>query len=165
MVVVSFPHRNEAGIAAENAAPRPPAFPAAERGKSSAGRGKTRTHRVLIVDDELLIRWSLNEGLARAGFEVLEAEDARSALERFAPDAPAVHAVVLDLRLPDSADLGLLRQIRQLAPGTPVIMMTAYGSPETTEDALRLGAFHVISKPFDVHRMVTLVEDAIGDAE
>lgn len=165
MVVVSFPHRNDAGIAAEKAVPRPPAAVAAERGKFSAGREKTRTRRVLVVDDELLIRWSLNEGLAKAGFEVVEAEDARSALERFAPDAPAVHAVVLDLRLPDSADLGLLRQIRNLAPGTPVIMMTAYGSPETTEDALRLGAFHVVSKPFDLHHMVTLVEDAIANAE
>jgi DNA-binding NtrC family response regulator len=165
MVVVSFPHRNDAGIAAENAPPRPSAPAAAERGKFNAGREKTRTRRVLVVDDELLIRWSLNEGLARAGFEVLEAADAESALEHFAPDAPAVHAVLLDLRLPDSADLGLLRQIRQLAPGTPVIMMTAYGSPETTEDALRLGASHVVSKPFDVHRMVTLVEDAIGTTE
>ncbi|MBI2221276.1 MAG: response regulator [Acidobacteria bacterium] len=164
MVVVSFPHRNDAGIAAENATPQPPAPVAAEGGKFTERREKTPTRRVLVVDDELLIRWSLNEGLARAGFEVVEAEDARGALQRFTPDAPAVHAVLLDLRLPDSADLGLLRQIRQLAPATPVIMMTAYGSPETTEDALRLGAFHVVSKPFDLHHIVTLVEDAVGEA-
>ncbi len=133
----------------------------AERGKSSAQAEKIRTRRVLVVDDELLIRWSLNEGLAKAGFEVLEAEDARGALARFAPGAPGIDAVVLDLRLPDSADLGLLRQIRDLAPAVPVIMMTAYGTAETTEDALGLGAWHVVSKPFDVHRVVGLVEDAL----
>jgi DNA-binding NtrC family response regulator len=117
--------------------------------------------RVLVVDDELLIRWSLSEGLAKAGFEVIEAEDARGALECFAPGSPAIDAVLLDLRLPDSADLGLLRRIRQLAPATPVIMMTAYGTAETREDALRLGAHHVVSKPFDLHHMVTLVERVV----
>ncbi len=133
----------------------------AEREKSSTQAEKIRTRRVLVVDDELLIRWSLNQGLAKAGFEVLEAEDARGALARFAPGAPGIDAVVLDLRLPDSADLGLLRQIRDLAPAVPVIMMTAYGTAETTEDALELGAWHVVSKPFDVHRVVGLVEDAL----
>jgi two-component system response regulator AtoC len=132
-----------------------------DRGKFSAQSEKVRTRRVLIVDDELLIRWSLNEGLARAGFEVLEAEDARGALARFQPGAPDIHAVVLDLRLPDSADLTLLRRIRELAPDVPVIMMTAYGTAETTEGALGLGAWHVVSKPFDVHRVVGLVEDAL----
>lgn len=132
-----------------------------ERGKFSGEPGKIRTRRVLVVDDELLIRWSLSEGLSKAGFEVVEAEDARGALARFAPGAAAIDAVVLDLRLPDSADLGVLRQIRELAPAVPVIMMTAYGTAETTEDALTLGAWHVVSKPFDVHRVVGLVEDAV----
>jgi DNA-binding NtrC family response regulator len=162
MVVVSFPHRNEAEKASVNPPPAVPGALAAERGKFSPGREKVRTRRVLVVDDELLIRWSLTEGLAKAGFEVVQAEDARGALACFEPQAPDIHAVVLDLRLPDSADLSLLRRIRQLAPDTPVIIMTAYGSAETRDDALRLGAFQVVSKPFDVHRMVTLVEDALG---
>lgn len=134
----------------------------AEREKFSASVGKVRTRRVLVVDDELLIRWSLSEGLAKAGFEVVEAEDARGALARFAPGADALDAVILDLRLPDSADLGVLRRIRELAPDVPVIMMTAYGTAETTEDALGLGAWHVVSKPFDVHRVVKLIEDAVA---
>lgn len=134
----------------------------AQRGNFSANPGKVRTRRVLVVDDELLIRWSLSEGLSKAGFEVVEAEDARGALARFEPDAPGIDAVILDLRLPDSADLGVLRRIRELAPNVPVIMMTAYGTAETTEDALGLGAWHVVSKPFDVHRVVKLVEDAVA---
>lgn len=134
----------------------------AERGNFSVAPGKIRTRRVLVVDDELLIRWSLSEGLSKAGFEVVEAEDARGALARFEPDALPIDAVILDLRLPDSADLGVLRRIRELAPEVPVIMMTAYGTAETTEDALGLGAWHVVSKPFDVHRVVKLVEDAVA---
>ena len=132
-----------------------------QREISSAEPGKIRTRRVLVVDDELLIRWSISEGLVRAGFEVVEAEDARGALARFEPGASAIDAVILDLRLPDSADLGVLRRIRELSPDVPVIMMTAYGTAETTEDALSLGAWHVVSKPFDVLRMVKLVEEAV----
>jgi DNA-binding NtrC family response regulator len=146
MVVVSNSHRNVP----------------ADREKFSGAPGKVRTRRVLVVDDELLIRWSLSEGLSKAGFDVVEAEDARGALARFAPDAVPIDAVILDLRLPDSADLGVLRRIRELAPEVPVIMMTAYGTAETTEDALGLGAWHVVSKPFDVHRVVKLVEDAVA---
>jgi DNA-binding NtrC family response regulator len=137
----------------------------AERENFSAAQGKVRTRRVLVVDDELLIRWSLSEGLSKAGFDVVEAEDARGALARFEPGAlaaVAIDAVILDLRLPDSADLSVLRRIRQLAPDVPVIIMTAYGTADTTEDALGLGAWHVVSKPFDVHRVVKLVEDAVA---
>lgn len=134
----------------------------AERGNFSATPEKVRTRRVLVVDDELLIRWSLSEGLSKAGFDVVEAEDARGALARFESGPSEIDAVILDLRLPDSADLGVLRRIRELAPDVPVIMMTAYGTAETTEDALGLGAWHVVSKPFDVHRVVKLVEDALN---
>ncbi|HSL24553.1 MAG TPA: response regulator [Vicinamibacterales bacterium] len=163
MVPVSVPHRNEPAFPGADRPGAPPSRPQKERGNFGAEHGKIRSRRILVVDDELLIRWSLNEGLARVGFEVLEAEDARGALARFGPDAPHIDAVVLDLRLPDSADLGLLRRIRELSPETPVIMMTAYGSLETTEDALRLGAWAVVSKPFDLHRMVTMVEDAVAE--
>ena len=160
MVFPSFSHESEAEFAGGDPRLRPFTAPAPGRGIFSAGPGKVRSRRVLVVDDELLIRWSLNEGLARAGFEVIEAEDARGALARFAPDAPPIDVVVLDLRLPDSADLSVLQRIRELSPATPVIMMTAYGTPETTQDALRLGAREVISKPFDLHRMVAIVTDA-----
>lgn len=162
MVVVSFPHRNEPAKTAENLSPASAVPLPAQREFSSDRREKIRTRRILVVDDELLIRWSLNEGLVKAGFEVVEAEDARGALACFGPAAPELHAVVLDLRLPDSADLGLLRRIREIAPEIPVIMMTAYGSAEMREEAFSLGAFQVVSKPFDLHRMVMLVEEAVA---
>src|SRR5262245_13234384 len=85
---------------------------------------------VLVVDDELLIRWSLTETLTAAGHVVAEAVDKRSALQTLkdAPRSPDV--VLLDYRLPDSNDLELLGEIRRIAPDAQVIMMTAFGTPE-----------------------------------
>ena len=115
--------------------------------------------RVLIVDDEPLIRWSLAETLADRGHTVTEAADAaetRLALRQ----TPAPDVVLLDFRLPDSNDLGLLRTIRHHAPHTQVILMTAHGTPEMTRDALALGAYRVVSKPFAVQELAALVSEA-----
>jgi DNA-binding NtrC family response regulator len=116
---------------------------------------------VLIVDDELLIRWALREVLEARGYVVAEAADAASARSVFADSHPRPDAVVLDYRLPDSNDLQLLASIRRDAPSTPVIMMTAHGTPEMIAQALALGARHVVNKPFEVHQMADLVTEAL----
>ena len=68
--------------------------------------------------------------------------------------------MLLDFRLPDSNDLCLLETIRAMSPGSAVIMMTAFGTPEMVEGALRLGAYRVVPKPFDLQDMVSLVAEA-----
>jgi DNA-binding NtrC family response regulator len=68
--------------------------------------------------------------------------------------------VLLDYHLPDSHDLTLLATIRRLAPLAVVIMMTAFGTPEMMDQALELGAFRVVPKPFDVHDIALLVLQA-----
>src|SRR6516165_1387546 len=83
--------------------------------------------RVLVVDDEALIRWSICETLSDLGCAVLEAGDGETALRMLMDTAPGVDVIVLDYRLPDSDGLGLLSAIRRLAPGSQVIMMSAYG--------------------------------------
>jgi DNA-binding NtrC family response regulator len=119
---------------------------------------------VLIVDDETLIRWSVAESLESAGFRVAEAGTAREALQFFLT-CPHDHCVVLlDLKLPDSSDLGLLRRILEVAPGTRVILMTAHGTPEVLEEALHLGAFSVLNKPFDMTLIVDRVREASAAA-
>ena len=115
-----------------------------------------RCLRVLVVDDEPLIRWSIAETLGAAGHKVTEAQDAASALRALA-DAPDTDLVLLDFRLPDSNDLGLLAEIRRMAPATPVIMMTAFGTPDVTAGALKLGAVKVLNKPFNMHELERLV--------
>jgi DNA-binding NtrC family response regulator len=112
--------------------------------------------RVLVVDDEFLIRWSIAETLGAAGHEVTEAQDAVSALAAL-ETRPDPDVVLLDFRLPDSNDLGLLAKIRGLAPTSAVVMMTAFGTPEVTAGALQLGACTVLSKPFNMHDLDDIV--------
>ena len=118
--------------------------------------------RVRVVDDELLIRWALREALEAKGYVVSEAGNAASARSAMNLDGAAPDAVVLDYRLPDSNDLGLLAAIRKGAPATPVIMMTAYGTADMIEDALDLGAYRVVSKPFEILELADLVAAAIA---
>jgi two-component system response regulator AtoC len=115
---------------------------------------------VLIVDDEALIRWSLSETLGDRGYTVTEAEDGRAALAAIAKATEPFDVVLLDYRLPDSADLRLLERVRALAPTSQVIMITAHNSPELAQGAQALGAYRVISKPFEVDNLAALVKEA-----
>lgn len=112
---------------------------------------------MLIVDDEPLIRWSLGETLGEAGHGVTEAADGESAIRTLTDGSDPFDVVLLDYRLPDSNDLGLLSTIRRIAPKSAVIMMTAYGTPEMADGALALGVYRVVPKPFEVHDMAELV--------
>lgn len=118
---------------------------------------------ILIVDDEALIRWSIAETLEHAGYEVVEAGSASEALRKF-DSSQDIALAILDLKLPDSHDLGLLRQIRALAPNCRLILMTAFGTPDVFDDARRSGAFEVLTKPFDLRRIVALAGDALATA-
>ena len=86
--------------------------------------------RILVVDDEPLVRWSVAEVLGDHGYQVAEAHDAMSAIHAFCETPDPADIVLLDLRLPDSDDLRVLSAMRQWSPATPIILMTAYGSPE-----------------------------------
>ena len=115
---------------------------------------------VLVVDDEALIRWSLVEMLRDRGYTVTEAENGRSALAAIAAVGSPFDVVLLDYRLPDSADLRLLEKVRNLAPTSQVIMITAHTSPELAQGAEALGAYRVVSKPFEVESLAALVNEA-----
>jgi DNA-binding NtrC family response regulator len=121
---------------------------------------KSPALRVLVVDDEPLIRWSVSETLSDCGHQVVESGDGQGARGAVRDASRAFDVIVLDLRLPDTKDLSLLSSLRKLAPRTPIILMTAYGSPEIAGAALDLGAFRVINKPFEVQELASLVEDA-----
>ena len=119
---------------------------------------------VLVVDDEALIRWSLTEALGEQGYAVTEAGDARMAMAAVMEALVPFDVVLLDFRLPDSADLRLLEKVRQLTPTSRVIMITAHNSPELAQGAIALGAYRVISKPFEVDSLAALVKQAREDA-
>lgn len=116
--------------------------------------------RVLVVDDEPLIRWSLREALAERGYDVTEAADGQTAVRVLCDGSHAPDVVLLDYRLPDSRGLDLFSQIKTLVPHGRVILMTAYGTPEVTKHAIDLGAYRVLMKPFEVNDVAALITRA-----
>jgi DNA-binding NtrC family response regulator len=120
---------------------------------------------VLVVDDEALIRWAVAEMLALGGHRVVEAGSAEGALETIAASRDPIDVVLLDYRLPDSTNLHLLARIRKLLPGSAVVMMTAYGTSEVTNEALSLGACRVLAKPFDMNELDSVVRDAYAASQ
>src|SRR6185503_646035 len=99
---------------------------------------------VLVVDDEQLIRRSIAKRLQAAGYEVLEAEDGKTALDRA---ATGVDLVILDYRLPDLDGVAVLKQLKQIDADVLVILLTAYANVETAVAAMKLGAYHFANKP------------------
>jgi two-component system response regulator AtoC len=116
--------------------------------------------RVLVVEDELLIRWSIAETLTKAGCLVTEAGDAAGALRAAATGD--FDAVVLDYRLPDSNDLKLLAALRDRLPGSTVVMMSAYGTPEIIQRAEALGVHGFLDKPFEMEALKNLLANQAG---
>jgi two-component system, NtrC family, response regulator AtoC len=116
------------------------------------------TRRVLIVDDEELIRWSVAERLRSDGYEVAEAGTAADALEQA---EQGVDLVLLDYGLPDEDGLVVLRKIRELDPDTLVIMLTARAGVESVVDAMKAGAFDYATKPFDLDDVALRVARAL----
>jgi two-component system, NtrC family, response regulator AtoC len=115
--------------------------------------------RVLVVDDEPLIRWSLSEALGDHGFEVTVAGDGQAAVNALS-DGPLPDVVLLDYKLPDSNGLSLFQTIRDLVPTGHVILMTAFGTPEVTSNARDLGAYQVVIKPFEVNDIAAMIRHA-----
>jgi DNA-binding NtrC family response regulator len=116
---------------------------------------------VLVVDDEGLLRWAVVETLGARGFEVSEAGDAKSALEALGAPGRHTDLVLLDLFLPDACDLSILKFIRTRAPAMPVILMTAFATPDIIEEALAVGAL-VITKPFDIDNLAALIDRTLA---
>ena len=113
---------------------------------------------VLVIDDEQLIRRSITKRLGVAGYRVLEAEDGRTAIERA---STGVDLAILDYRLPDLDGLTILKRFREIDPDVLVILLTAYASVETAVEAMKLGAYHFMNKPFDLEALAAMVEQAL----
>ncbi len=101
--------------------------------------------RILVIDDDAVACEFLQEALSREGYEIQARTSARRALEE---DLSKYDLLLSDIRMPDMDGLQFLRAVHESLPQMPVIMMTAFGSLETTMEALRLGAWDYISKPF-----------------
>jgi two-component system response regulator AtoC len=112
--------------------------------------------RLLVVDDEQSIRRLCMTIGTSLGFVCAEAESAESAVSRL--DAECPDLVLTDLKLPSQSGVELLRQVRALMPRTEVAIMTGHGSIESAVDAMKLGAYDYIEKPFRVEKMRLLLQ-------
>jgi len=111
--------------------------------------------KILIVDDEQMIRWTLREALRGWGYNCVEAETVSEALASFELEQPS--AVLLDINLPDGSGLDVLREIKRRHPQALIIMITANVMVDDTIAALRGGAYDFISKPINLNELqVTL---------
>ena len=115
--------------------------------------------KVLVVDDEKMIRWSLGEALRGWGFEPVEAETVAAALAAFEADPPA--ATLLDINLPDGSGLDVLRKMRHREPEAIVIMITANVLVDETIAALRGGAYDFIGKPINLEELQVTIRNGI----
>ncbi|MFW6131005.1 MAG: sigma-54-dependent transcriptional regulator [Candidatus Aminicenantaceae bacterium] len=113
---------------------------------------------VLIVDDDPLIRKTLNSHLSNKKLDVILAEDGESALQEFERNKPEL--VILDIRLPDINGLEVLRRIKEKDSNTSVIIMTAYDDMKTTVEAIKQGAFEYLVKPLDNVELDLTIENA-----
>jgi len=124
-----------------------------------AREATTRRGCVLIVEDERLLRWSLRERLAGEGFKVLEVETGEEALAHL--EAKVVDLVLLDYKLPGITGLEVFKVVREKYGDIPVIMMTAYSTVERAVEAMRMGVFNYLTKPFDLDELVVNIEKAM----
>ncbi|MBI3609031.1 MAG: sigma-54-dependent Fis family transcriptional regulator [Nitrospirae bacterium] len=114
---------------------------------------------ILLVDDEEGILQALSAILRDEGYRVAEAQGGAQAVKSVTKDPPS--AVLLDIWMPDQDGLETLRQIRELAPDVPVIMMSGHGTIETAIKAIKLGAYDYIEKPLSLDKVLLLVQHAI----
>ena len=118
----------------------------------------SQSHKILIVDDEPHIRRLLRTTLARAGYEVVEAEDARQAMESLRREKPDV--VLLDLGLPDRDGLELVPLIKKQSTAT-LLVVSAREATEQKVTALDLGADDYVTKPFDTDELLARVRSGL----
>ncbi len=124
----------------------------------------TEQLRVLIADDEPLIRMDLKEILEESGYKVVaEAKDGAEAVEYAKTKDPDI--IIMDIRMPNMGGLEAAEQIKnELGSGVPIVMLTAYGQPELYEKASDLGVFAYLTKPLRKADLFPAMEVAISRA-
>jgi len=124
---------------------------------------EVKKRKVLLVEDETVVRESVRDWLVEDGYSVECVETGEEALERKKNKEFGV--IVLDLKLPGIDGLQVFEQVKELKPETKGVIITAYPSKETQEKAKRLGLLDYLAKPFKVEYLEKLITEALGEAE
>jgi two-component system, NtrC family, response regulator AtoC len=115
--------------------------------------------KILVVDDEKNMRWALERALKAQGYEVYQAEDGKQGLEAALHIRPEL--VILDLKMPEMDGLAVLTALKEQVPEIMVVMITAHGSTASAVEAMKLGAYDYINKPFDIDELKLVVAKAL----
>ena len=115
--------------------------------------------RILVVDDEYLIRWTLQKNLEKEGYEVILAETGEEAVEKVKEEAPDL--ALLDIKLPGMDGYEVLEKVLKIDEGIIPIMITAFDEVDKVVKAMRLGAFDYIAKPFDFSKVYLSIQKAL----
>jgi DNA-binding NtrC family response regulator len=118
-----------------------------------------KAYKILIVDDELSVRTSLEEWFLEDGFNVVTAESGEDALNKM--HAGPYDLILLDIKMPGMDGITVQKKIREFDPQAIIIIITAYASVDTAVEALKSGAFDYITKPFDPENLSNLVNNAL----
>ena len=118
--------------------------------------------RILVIDDEELIRWSLRDSLEKAGYEILEADSGKVGLEFI--KRKNISLVILDIVLPGENGLNILKEIKEIDDRIQVIMITAFGSIQTAVESMRSGACDYLTKPFNLDEVALKVKRSLENA-
>lgn len=117
-------------------------------------------HKLLVIDDEPNIRYSIEQVFAGDKIAVLTANSADEGLRLAAEHSPDV--VLLDIRLGNRSGLDVFQQLRQIDPKSLVIFITGHGTADTAIEAMKVGAYDYLVKPLDVHQLRQVVDQAFG---
>ena len=116
-------------------------------------------HKILVVDDEHFITFTLKQHLEQEGYEVFTAPSAEEGLEIYKTEIPDV--LILDVQLPGMSGLELLTTLKKIYPENIVIIITAFGDIETAVTAIKSGAYDFVEKPFDLNRVSIIIKKAL----
>jgi len=115
--------------------------------------------KILVIDDEKLLRWSLQQNLSKEGYTVITAEKGMEGLNLFKEETPDV--TLLDIHLPDVSGITVLQGIKEINKDALAIMITAFGDIQTAVKTIKLGAYDFVEKPFNVDKLKILVAKAL----
>ena len=116
--------------------------------------------KIVVIDDEAVVGQSCRRALDGEGYEVSTALTGAEALEKIKSDC--FDLALLDLKIPGSGGLGVLRSIRKMSPQTEVVVITGYPSVENAKESIRLGAFDFVTKPFVPQTLRTVVSQVLA---
>lgn len=118
---------------------------------------------IMVIDDQPGIRRLLAEVLQEDGYNVTIAANGYEALQKVKEIMPQL--ILMDMKMPGMDGLETFRELKKIGKAQRVIMMTAYGELELVKEAMSLGAYKYITKPFDINVIKTIVAEALNTVE